>query len=159
MRGPILSASFQAWPNLLDRSPDGAAPAWPSWRGLWPPLLCRRCICCRCYWYVFRVLLWLIEGSRSWWQAFRDGWWFGFGHFIAGFYWIGLSLLVDAAQYAWLYPFAVTCIPAVLALYIGVVAVLTRLARPGPATVYSAGSFVDVDRSLARRSLHRLSVE
>jgi apolipoprotein N-acyltransferase len=83
----------------------------------------------------FPVFLWLIEGSGSWWRAFRDGWWFGFGHFIAGFYWIGLSLLVDAAQFAWLYPFAVLCIPAVLAIYTGAVAVLVRLAPPGTASI------------------------
>jgi apolipoprotein N-acyltransferase len=83
----------------------------------------------------FPIFLWLIEASSSWKQAFRDGWWFGFGHFIAGLYWIGFSLLVDAAQYAWLYPFAVLCIPAVIALYTGIVAALTRLAPAGGAGV------------------------
>jgi apolipoprotein N-acyltransferase len=81
----------------------------------------------------FPIFLWLIESSRSWKQAFGDGWWFGFGHFIAGLYWIGFSLLVDAKQYAWLYPFAVLCIPAVIALYIGIIAVLARLAPAGAA--------------------------
>ncbi|MDA1323236.1 MAG: apolipoprotein N-acyltransferase [Proteobacteria bacterium] len=83
----------------------------------------------------FPIFLWLIQASASWKQAFGDGWWFGFGHFIAGLYWIGFSLLVDAARFAWLYPFAVLCIPAVLALYTGLVAVLVRLASAGVARV------------------------
>lgn len=88
----------------------------------------------------FPILLWLIEASRSWKQAFADGWWFGFGHFIAGLYWIGFSLLVDAARFAWLYPFAILCIPAVIALYTGIVAVLTRLAPAGAARVIALAS-------------------
>ena len=88
----------------------------------------------------FPIFLWLIEASRSWKQAFCDGWWFGFGHFIAGLYWIGFSLLVDANQYAWLYPFAVLCIPAVIALYTGIIAVLARLAPAGVARVIALAS-------------------
>ena len=88
----------------------------------------------------FPILLWLIEASLSWKQAFGDGWWFGFGHFIAGLYWIGFSLLVDADQFAWLYPFAVLCIPAVIAFYTGIVAVLTRLASAGVACVIALAS-------------------
>jgi apolipoprotein N-acyltransferase len=88
----------------------------------------------------FPIFLWLIEASRSWKQAFGDGWWFGFGHFIAGLYWIGFSLLVDAKQYAWLYPFAVLCIPAVIALYTGIIAVLARLAPAGVARVIALAS-------------------
>lgn len=83
--------------------------------------------------FSFPVFIWLIDASRSWKQAFFDGWWFGFGHFIAGLYWIGFSLLVDAEQFAWLYPFAVVCIPAALAFYTGLVAVLVRIA-PSMAT-------------------------
>ena len=88
----------------------------------------------------FPLFLWLIEASPSWKQAFSAGWWFGFGHFIAGLYWIGFSLLVDAKQFAWLYPFAVLCIPAVLAIYTGIVAVLTRLAPAGVACAVALAS-------------------
>ncbi len=35
------------------------------------------------------------------------GWWFGFGYFLAGLYWIGLAFLVDAKTFGWLLPFAV----------------------------------------------------
>jgi apolipoprotein N-acyltransferase len=82
--------------------------------------------------FAFPCLAWLIDSSPSWRRAFMDGWWFGFGFFLAGLYWIGLSLLVDAARFAWMLPFAVLCIPAVLALYIGVVTVLARLVVRGP---------------------------
>lgn len=83
----------------------------------------------------FPLLMWLIDSSASWKGAFSVGWWFGFGYFVAGLYWIGFSLLVDASQFAWLYPFAVLCIPAILAIYIGVVAGLTRVAPAGAARV------------------------
>ena len=76
----------------------------------------------------FPGLIWLLEGASGWKRAFRDGWWFGFGHFIGGLYWIANSLLVDAAQWAWLVPFAVLCIPAVLAFYTAAVAVLVQRA-------------------------------
>jgi apolipoprotein N-acyltransferase len=88
----------------------------------------------------FPVLLWLISASASWKQAFGAGWWFGFGYFVAGLYWIGFSLLVGAAQFAWLYPFAVLCIPAALALYTGLAAVLVRLAPQGAASVIALAS-------------------
>ena len=35
------------------------------------------------------------------------GWWFGFGYFLAGLYWIGNAFLVDAKTFGWLLPFAV----------------------------------------------------
>ena len=34
------------------------------------------------------------------------GYWFGFGFFSAGFYWIGNALLIDVAQTGWMYPIA-----------------------------------------------------
>ena len=35
------------------------------------------------------------------------GWWFGFGYFLAGLYWVGFAFLVDAKTFGWLLPFAV----------------------------------------------------
>jgi len=84
----------------------------------------------------FPVLVWLLDGaiarpSRSWlasvWPAFATGWWFGFGYFVAGLWWIGNALFVEATDYAWLWPFAVTLIPAVLATFYGLAAVLARM--------------------------------
>ena len=66
----------------------------------------------------FSGLLWLISGAQTRKTAFLEGWWFGFGHFGAGLYWISISLFVDL-QFAWLIPFSALGIPAILGLYIG----------------------------------------
>jgi apolipoprotein N-acyltransferase len=55
------------------------------------------------------------------------GWWFGFGYFIAGLYWLGFALLVDAATYAWFLPFAIIGVPAGLAIFTSFGVVLARL--------------------------------
>ncbi len=55
-------------------------------------------------------------------KIFSLGFIFGFGHFFSGIYWIAASLLVDAAQFGWLVPFALTIIPSILAVYFGLVA-------------------------------------
>ena len=70
----------------------------------------------------FPVAVWLIEGATSGrlggvLTAAAAGWWFGFGYFLAGLYWIGLAFLVDAKTFAWLLPFAVIGLPAGLALF------------------------------------------
>ena len=39
--------------------------------------------------------------------AATAGWWFGFGYFLAGLYWVGNAFLVDAKTFGWLLPFAV----------------------------------------------------
>jgi apolipoprotein N-acyltransferase len=67
----------------------------------------------------FCGLVWLEDGSGDWRAAFALGWSFGLGFFVAGLYWIGAALLVDAAQFAWLMPFAVLGVPAGLALFTG----------------------------------------
>lgn len=50
--------------------------------------------------------------------SFAVGWWFGFGYFLAGLYWIADALLVNASAHAWLIPFALILIPGGLALFI-----------------------------------------
>jgi apolipoprotein N-acyltransferase len=72
----------------------------------------------------FIGLLWLIDGSGGWRSAFAAGWWFGFGHFAAGLYWIAHALLTDAAQFGWMVPFAVGGLAAVVAVFPGVAALL-----------------------------------
>jgi apolipoprotein N-acyltransferase len=67
----------------------------------------------------FVGLVWLEDGSADLRQSFTLGWSFGFGFFVAGIYWLGAALLVDAAQFWWLVPFAVLGVPAGLALFIG----------------------------------------
>ena len=45
------------------------------------------------------------------------GWWFGFGYFLAGLFWVGEAFLVEAEIFAVLLPFAVTLLPGGLALF------------------------------------------
>lgn len=60
------------------------------------------------------------------------GWWFGFGYFLAGLYWIGFAFLVEADKFAWLLPVAVTALPAGLALFFALgTAVAMLLWSPG----------------------------
>jgi apolipoprotein N-acyltransferase len=85
----------------------------------------------------FPVLVLLIDGvaSRGWnglIAAADIGWWFGFGYFLAGLYWLGYAFLVDAATFGWLLPFAVLGLPAILAIYTALAVVLARLLwQPG----------------------------
>lgn len=84
----------------------------------------------------FPVLVWLIDGAAAGpgarrlarlRPAFAIGWWFGFGYFLAGLWWIGNALLFEADSFAWALPFAVAGIPALLALFYGLAAVIARL--------------------------------
>lgn len=68
------------------------------------------------------VAVWLIDGSVAgrWGRiaaAAGAGWWFGFGYFLAGLYWLGHAFLVDAQTFGWLMPFAVVALPAGLAFF------------------------------------------
>ncbi|PHP69037.1 apolipoprotein N-acyltransferase [Zhengella mangrovi] len=84
----------------------------------------------------FPVLVWLLDGAAGD-EArgpvsrilpfFGIGWWFGFGYFVAGLWWIGNALLVEADSFAWAMPFAVVGLPAVLALFYGLACALARL--------------------------------
>ncbi|HET6388945.1 apolipoprotein N-acyltransferase [Hyphomicrobium sp.] len=73
------------------------------------------------------VFVWLIDGSANWRRAFSAGWFFGFGYFFFNLFWIGEAFLVEADKFAWLLPFAVTLLPAGLALFWGAAAAVARL--------------------------------
>ena len=84
----------------------------------------------------FPVLIWLLDGvgeptrsrrHRVMWRAGLLGWWFGFGYFFMGLYWVGHAFLVEAERVAFLLPLAVTLLPAGLALFTGATAALARL--------------------------------
>ena len=64
-------------------------------------------------------LFWLIYASETGKQVFYIGWWFGFGHFSSGIYWIAYALLTDAARFGWMVPFAVFGLSGILAVYFG----------------------------------------
>jgi apolipoprotein N-acyltransferase len=89
------------------------------------------------------VLVWLLDGAvlreagSSWRhrpavQAAYIGWLFAFGYFFAGLFWIGEAFLVEADKFALLIPFAVTLMPAGLALFwAGAAAAASFAWRPG----------------------------
>jgi apolipoprotein N-acyltransferase len=84
------------------------------------------------------VLVWLTDGAASarWGgivAAAGTGWWFGFGYFLAGLYWVGYAFLVDAKTFGWLLPFAVIALPAGLALFTALGLALARAAWTGGA--------------------------
>ncbi len=68
----------------------------------------------------FTGLLWLAYGAKTPRAAFLIGWAFGFGHYAAGLYWITNALLVDAAKFGWLVPFAVSGLSLFLGLFAAV---------------------------------------
>ncbi|MCB2100899.1 MAG: apolipoprotein N-acyltransferase, partial [Rhodobacterales bacterium] len=67
----------------------------------------------------FTGLVWLLDGATDRRAAFGAGWWFGFGYFSLGFYWIGAAMLVEAEKFAWMIPFAVFGVAGVEALFTG----------------------------------------
>ncbi len=84
----------------------------------------------------FSVLILLIDAAsasdKPLRRAFWTGWQFGFGYFLVGVYWMAFSFFVQAEEFAWMAPFAVTGMPAFLGLFTGA-ACLTAAAfwRPG----------------------------
>ncbi len=74
----------------------------------------------------FSVFYFLLEKESDRKEIFWLGFFFGYGHFLVGIYWISISLLVDAAHFAWLIPFALTIIPSILALYLALFAVVYK---------------------------------
>ncbi len=82
------------------------------------------------------VLVWLLDGAsgdpdagllRRRLPAFWTGWWFGFGYFLAGLWWVGSALLVEADAFAWALPIAVVGLPMALAVFYGLATFLARL--------------------------------
>jgi apolipoprotein N-acyltransferase len=80
----------------------------------------------------FPILVWLTDGAAAGRlggvpSAAMAGWWFGFGYFLAGLYWVGYAFLVDAKVFGWLLPVAVIGLPAFLALYTAFGLALARM--------------------------------
>jgi apolipoprotein N-acyltransferase len=93
--------------------------------------------------------VWLIDGSAetnargatllpSVHSAFSVGWWWGFGYFVAGLWWLGAAFLVDADAFAWALPLGVLALPAGLAFFPALGFALARaLWSAGPARVFA----------------------
>ncbi len=89
----------------------------------------------------FPVLIWLMDRasaqpmSSRWRQLLHmsmPGWWFGFGYFVFGLFWIGEAFLVESERFLWALPFAVTLLPAGLALFFAAAtSIACLMARPG----------------------------
>lgn len=84
----------------------------------------------------FPILVWLLDGAtttppaglfKRLTPAFAIGWWFGFGYFSAGLWWVGGAFLVEADSFAWALPFAMFGLPALLACFYGLATALARL--------------------------------
>jgi apolipoprotein N-acyltransferase len=101
-------------------------------------------------WLTLPALVWLIDGAtspripgtgRAWYRrpemaAAEIGWWFGFGYFLFGLFWIGEAFLVEAETFAVLIPFAVTLLPAGLALFFAAATgIAARFWQPGPGRI------------------------
>ncbi len=84
----------------------------------------------------FPVLVWLLDGASGnpdrgfigrLFPAFAIGWLFGLGYFVASLWWLGNALLVEGGIYVWAMPLAVLGLPAFLAVYYGLAAMIARL--------------------------------
>jgi len=68
----------------------------------------------------FCGLLFIIRNhSNTRLKSFYHGWWFGFGHYTTSLYWFSNPLLLYPEQFGWMVPFAITLIPAILGIYVG----------------------------------------
>lgn len=104
--------------------------------------------------FTLPVLVWLLDGvareaaeteaggtyrpRTRYWRAAWVGWWFGFGYFVAGLYWMGFAFLVEAEKYALLMPLAVVALPAGLACFYALAtAAATAIWRPGSERIFA----------------------
>ncbi len=80
------------------------------------------------------LAVWLIDGAvgetlgRRFRAAAAVGWWWGFGFFVAGLWWLGAAFLVEADKFAWAMPLGVVALPALLAVFPALAFGLARIA-------------------------------
>lgn len=80
-------------------------------------------------WISLPILLWLLDGVAGKRGAFVVGWAFGTGYFAAGLYWVSNALLVDAARFGWLIPFAIGGLGLGLGLFFGLLTLGVHVTR------------------------------
>ncbi|HRJ69375.1 MAG TPA: apolipoprotein N-acyltransferase [Beijerinckiaceae bacterium] len=95
----------------------------------------------------FPIAIWLLDGCTAapgrysapvLRQAAGDGWWFGFGYFLAGLWWIGAAFLVETDEFAWAIPLGVIGLPAALAMFVALGFALARLLwSPGLGRIFA----------------------
>ena len=111
------------WPRRLIALLAGACGALTlAPFGLWPLIV-----------VPMTAAIWLLDGAVGTSRlarlriAFADGWWWGFGYFLAGLWWLGAAFLVEADKFAWAMPLGVIALPAALALFPALAFALARL--------------------------------
>ncbi|USG61212.1 apolipoprotein N-acyltransferase [Sneathiella marina] len=77
----------------------------------------------------FTGLILILSGAKNRKQAFFVGWWFAWGQFIAGLYWIGVAFTIDADAHAALMPLPVLALPAFLAIFPGLATLATHMTK------------------------------
>ncbi len=94
----------------------------------------------------FGGLVWLLDGCHARHAALGPrlkcaaltGFWFGFGYFLSGLYWVAEAFLVEPWRHGWLIPFVMTALPAGMALFFAAAGALAiALWRPGSARVFA----------------------
>jgi apolipoprotein N-acyltransferase len=90
----------------------------------------------------FAVVVLLMDGAqrdrRRIVGAALVGWFFGFGHFLAGLYWVGYAFTVDAAEHAWQIPFVEIFMPGGLALFPAAACAIAAVSwRPGSPRIFA----------------------
>jgi apolipoprotein N-acyltransferase len=63
------------------------------------------------------ALIWVTELAERRRSALAMGWWWGFGHCLAGFFWIANSFLIDPWRFGWMVPFVIAGLAAYMAVY------------------------------------------
>ncbi|MDJ0512261.1 MAG: apolipoprotein N-acyltransferase [Methyloceanibacter sp.] len=91
-------------------------------------------------------LVWLLDGSYRGGAtratqslgAALTGFWFGFGFFLTGLYWVAEAFLVEPWRHGWLIPLVMTALPAGMALFFAAGCTVAMLLWcPGPARVFA----------------------
>jgi len=94
----------------------------------------------------FGGLVWLLDGCHAGHAGMGPrlkcgaltGFWFGFGFFLAGLYWVAEAFLVEPWRHGWLIPFVMTALPGGMALFFAAAGALaSAMWRPGPARVFA----------------------
>ena len=101
------------------------------------------------------MAVWLVDGAargeagvgrfigwRSCLAAAGVGWWWGFGYFLAGLWWLGAAFLVEPDRFLWALPLGVVAVPAGLAVFPALGFAVARLlwsAGPGRVFALAAG--------------------
>jgi len=71
----------------------------------------------------------IIDEQKNSKKLFYSAFFYCFGFFVFGIYWICNSLLVDFSRYGWLIPFAITLIPALMSIYFTIIIYIYNLLK------------------------------